>query len=167
LKNKQNNADNAESTKESKYKRLYQHKFAEKYDDETIEAIADRMYQWFTTSYSDKTGKSKDRLWLKDFAISEMIGKQRLSEFAAKNEYFNFIFEICKDRQESILFHLGLLGKSSMPIFALKAVMGWRDDNGENSHGTEYAELAKIFGEALVRVAGAGKTASNHSAVPQ
>jgi hypothetical protein len=112
----------SETIKEEAYTRKWGNQFSKKYTDEEIERIADEMHEWFITA--KENGK---QVWLKDFAASQMMGGQRISEFAKQNEYFAFVLGICKDIQESVLFKLGLTTKSSMPIFALKNVAGWTD----------------------------------------
>ena len=78
------------------------------------------MLKWF---------RDEENYWLKDFAITQNISRQRISEFSKSNEYFNYINSLCKDMQESKLVKLGLNKNinSSMPIFALKNVCKWTD----------------------------------------
>ena len=122
-------------------KRRWGNQFSKAYTDEEIESIADEMLEWFK---SEDKNKPKN-LWLKDFAIHKMLGQQRISEFAKQNEYFRWIYNICKDMQESYLFKLGLSKgvSGAMPIFALKNVAGWKDkvevfeDEGEDN-GLEF-----------------------------
>jgi virulence-associated protein VapD len=104
------------------YARKWGNQFSKAYNDYEIEQIADEMFDWFQV---------EGNVWLKDFAISKMIGAQRISEFAAQNKYFSFIYSLCKEKQESVLFKLGLSSKSSMPYFALKNVAKWRDNPQE------------------------------------
>lgn len=109
-----------EPIKKKPYERLFGNQFNLKYDIEYIERLADEMMQWF----SEKDG---ELIWLRDFAIEKGIGNQRISEFAEKNDYFKYILTLCKEKQESILFKLGLKIKTAMPIFALKNCSGWKD----------------------------------------
>lgn len=103
-----------------KYERKWGNQFAKHYDDKTIEQIADQMWEWF---------QAKENFWLKDFAIANMIHKNRIAEFAEKNEYFKWIYEMCKDAQESKAIRLGLNKKfnPAMPILILKNNHKWSD----------------------------------------
>lgn len=100
--------------------RKYGNQFKKEWTDEAIEQLADEMYDWF---------QDKNNFWISDFAINQMVNRQRFSEFANKNEYFNFIYEQVKLIQESKLVKMGLSKtiSSAMPIFALKNVAGWKD----------------------------------------
>ena len=91
-----------------------------KYTDPEIERIADEMLEWF---------KEDKNVWLSDFAIQKLISRQRFSCFAKKNEYFNYVYDICKAMQESKLVKIGMSKRANatMAIFALKNVAGWRD----------------------------------------
>jgi hypothetical protein len=111
--------------KKEPYKRRWGNQFTQSYDDDFIEQLADDMLEWFEIS----DGKKPKNFWLRDFAIQKRIGRQRLSEFAKQNTYFSFVYEICKDLQESYLFKLGMSKSvnAGMPAFALKNVAGWRD----------------------------------------
>jgi len=100
--------------------RKWGNQFSKKYTDEEIELIGEELLEWFGEA---------NNIWMKDFAISRMIGAARISEFSARNEYFAYLLGIAKEMQESKLVRLGLSKKfnPSMPIFALKNVAGWRD----------------------------------------
>lgn len=90
-----------------------------------INVIADKMYEWF------KLPKNK---WFKNFAIEYDVPHRLFKEkFCKESEYFRYIFDLCKDIQESKLFELGINTRSSMPIFALKNVAKWRDKQ-EHEH---------------------------------
>jgi hypothetical protein len=108
------------SKRKRKPVRRWGNQFSKAYTDAEIEAIADQLVEWF---------KDARNVWLKDFATEQMLGSQRISEFASKNEYFAFCYNIAKDMQESRLVRLGMSKQvsASMPIFALKNVAGWRD----------------------------------------
>ena len=117
----------SDAIKKIPYQRLFGNQFGLKYNSNYVEQLADEMYRWFTTKSVDSEGREQTRLWLRDFAISKGLNRQRISEYAKKNTYFSYVLELCKGIQESLLFKLGLTSKSAMPIFALKAVAGWRD----------------------------------------
>lgn len=90
-----------------------------------INAVADKMLEWF---------KTPKNIWLKNFAIEMDIPSRLFKEkFYKESEYFAYIFDLCKDIQESKLFELGIHTRSSMPIFALKNVSRWRDKQ-EHEH---------------------------------
>jgi hypothetical protein len=90
-----------------------------------INAVADSMLIWF---------KQKKNYWFKNFAIEMDIPYRLFREkFYKESEYFAYIFDLCKDIQESKLFELGIGTRSSMPIFALKNVSKWRDKQ-EHEH---------------------------------
>lgn len=124
---------------EKVYKRKWGNQFSKQYTVYEIEKVADEMMIFF---------QQEKNLWLKEFSIKKKFGNQRISEFAAQNDYFAYILGICKDMQESRLFRLGLNKQinGSMPIFALKNVAGWRDkeyiDNGLNEE--EIRKLKQI-----------------------
>ncbi len=105
------------------YKPKFQHVLNKPWTDDDINRLADEMYKWFML---------KNNFWLKDFAIKKQVSPQRFSEFAKRSSYFAEIHEICKQIQESKLFTLGIQTRSSMPIFALKNVSGWRDKQDHN-----------------------------------
>ena len=104
-----------------------------KITDDWIEGVADQMLEWF---------QEPDNYWLKDFSfeVTSLIsgrpyGWDALLLACKKNEVFACALKACHQLQESKLFHLGLKGKSIMPIFALKNVAAWRDipeDDGDN-----------------------------------
>jgi len=90
-----------------------------------INAVADSMLVWF---------KQRKNYWFKNFAIEMDIPYRLFREkFYKESEYFAYIFDLCKDIQESKLFELGIGTRSSMPIFALKNVSKWRDKQ-EHEH---------------------------------
>lgn len=73
--------------------------------------------------------KSKEGIWLKDFAIKNGIPAEYLSRLAKDHPEFAKALQMAKDLQESKLLKGGLSGKfpTAMVIFALKNVAGWRD----------------------------------------
>lgn len=141
FKNKLTKLKKAETLK--KEKQAYRLKHPELvnpiWDEETINKIADDMLLWFS---------NKKNYWLKDFAIEHRIPSQYISKFEDTSEYFKNILNICKDMQESRLFHLGIQTRSSMPIFALKNVSKWRDKH-EHEHTILDKETAKKEVEAM------------------
>jgi hypothetical protein len=104
--------------------RRWGNQFQRRYSVEEIERIAEEMIEWF---------KVPQNLWLKDFSIANMFSPQRISEFE-QNEYFAYCHAIAKQMQESKLVKLGISRKvnPSMPIFALKNVAGWKDQQDVN-----------------------------------
>lgn len=105
-----------------KYENLFGNQLALKYTHEAIEKLADEMLKWYEV-------KHINHIWLKDFAISKRIGSQRISEFRRKSAYFNKIYEICHDIQESKLIKLGFSKEINvaMPIIVLKNNHGYTD----------------------------------------
>lgn len=89
-----------------------------------IEDLADKLDEWI---------QDPNNFWLGKFASDNGLWKQRLNEFAEKNEKFSDAFKRAKQIQENKLFLLGLTGKGNvtMAIFALKNVSGWRDSKEE------------------------------------
>lgn len=111
-----------------------------KYPDEYISELADKLDVWIN---------EPDKFWLGSFAADNGFGKQRLTEFAAKNDKFASAYERAKQIQENKLFMLGLSGKGNvtMAIFALKNVAGWRDikeEEKENWFNEEIEIVPKI-----------------------
>jgi len=89
-----------------------------------LEMLADEMYEWFI---------QRDNYWLKDFGISRMVSAQRITEYAARSDYFARMLEVCKELQESKLVKRGWSKEynSAMSIFALKNVAAWRDSTDQ------------------------------------
>ncbi|MBS1516990.1 MAG: hypothetical protein JSS91_02790 [Bacteroidetes bacterium] len=108
--------------KAKKYIPKFSHLKNKHYTEDEISILADEMLKWF---------EGKNNFWLKDFAISKRIPRQRISEFCKSNEYFNYVYLLCNDLQESKLVKLGLVKKynAALPIFALKNNCGWNDKN--------------------------------------
>ncbi len=107
-------------TGENSYIGKFEHIFNKRYSDEEIKALADEMWGWF---------EQKENFWLKDFATSKMISRQRISEFAQKNNYFKYIYELCQDAQESKTIRLGLNKKfnPAIAVLMLKNNHKWTD----------------------------------------
>jgi len=101
-----------------KRERKWGNQFSKKYTDDEIELLGEEMIEWF---------RKRKNVWLHDFAAEKMIGAQRVSEFAERNDYFGYLLGVAKQMQESKLFKLGKTWTAAMPIFALKNVAGWRD----------------------------------------
>lgn len=106
--------------KNKKYNPKFLHAKNKHYTENEIHYLADEMLHWF---------ENKNNFWLKDFAISKRLPRQRISEFCKSNEYFSFMYSLCNEIQESKLFKLGLIKKynAALPIFALKNNCGWND----------------------------------------
>lgn len=111
--------------KKKTYKLKYKHKVNQHYTINEIDHIADLLYEWFNNKEENKSSQ----IWLKDFCIEHFISQNRLSEFKEKSEYFEYIYSLCKDIQESKLVKIGMSKRANatMAIFALKNVSGWRD----------------------------------------
>jgi hypothetical protein len=108
----------ASASEPSKRERKWGNQFSKKYTDDEIELLGEEMIEWF---------RKRKNIWLHDFTAQKMIGAQRISEFAERNDYFAYLLGIAKQMQESKLFKLGKTWTGAMPIFALKNVAGWRD----------------------------------------
>jgi hypothetical protein len=130
IKKKEEKSDSKKRTGANIYIGKLEHVFNKKWETNEIKALADELMEWFNTA--DENGKNK--IWLRDFCISKGINRQRLSEFEKNDEYFKYIYSLCNMKQESILFKLGLTVKSSMPIFALKNIAGWKDQSEVITH---------------------------------
>jgi hypothetical protein len=131
--------------KETAYKPKYEHILNKRWTESEIECLADEMFDWFMEKEEEENGKEVYKnIWLRDFAISKMISQTRIGEFAKKNEYFANILDICKSKQESILFTLGLTSKGAMPIFALKNISKWTDGNTESNNNISETELESL-----------------------
>jgi len=93
-----------------------------RFDNEvTIRALADELFQEYSES---------DEIWLQDFFISRKITRKQIMQMRNKSEYFAEVYSLCKDIQESRLFHAGLDNKGNIQqiIFALKNVSMWRNE---------------------------------------
>ena len=127
--------------KKKEYKLKYKHKVNQHFTLNEIEHIADLLYEWF----NKKEEGQPSQIWLKDFCIEHFISKNRLSEFREKSEYFEYIYCICKDIQESKLVKIGMSKRANatMAIFALKNVAGWRDrtENINTNRNKNYEDL--------------------------
>lgn len=107
------------------YKVKFPHIHNKQWSDDEINYLADEMVKWFSVPKN---------YWLKDFALKHHISNKIFTEvFCKRSEYFQEIYNYCKEIQESKLFHLGIKTRSSMPIFALKNISKWRDKQ-EHEH---------------------------------
>lgn len=87
---------------------------------ERVDKLAPALIKWFS---------QKKNIWLKDFAHRYGITWQAMCEHADKSPLFSDALKRAKEMQEAKLVHLGLRKtvNTSMAIFALKNVAGWRD----------------------------------------
>ncbi len=91
-----------------------------KYTPEVLDKMAADLIRWF---------KKPGSLWLKDFALARGFHWSQFTDLAERSPEFSKALKVAKDMQESKLFRMGLSKKhsTSMAIFALKNVSGWRD----------------------------------------
>ena len=118
---KKNSQSIKKRTGENHYIGKYEHIFNKKWTEDDIKALADEILDWME--------KEPKNLWFKDFLIEKRIDGKRLTEFSQKNEYFSYIYSLCKDLQESRMFKLGT-SKATNPamfIIGLKNNHGWTD----------------------------------------
>ena len=89
--------------------------------------------------------KRKDSLWLGSFAVDNKIHRQRLSEIAEWDEEFKKMYELAKQVQENRIVIGAMANKlnSTMAIFTLKNVAGWRDRKEVEMEASE--DLKKIL----------------------
>jgi len=83
--------------------------------------------------------KDQEHYWLGSFALEAEISSNRIADLANSNEDFRRELELAKDRQKQWLV-LGALNKqidTTMAIFALKNVAGWRDRQEDKNNGKE------------------------------
>jgi len=108
-------------TGENVYVGKYEHLFNKKWTENEIKSLADELHDWMV--------QDNKNLWFKDFLFEKKISNQRVSEFATNNPYFAFMLDLCKNRQESLMFKLGT-SKATNPamfILGLKNNHGWKD----------------------------------------
>ena len=91
-----------------------------KFTPEFIAPLAVKLTEWMAV---------KENWWLGDFAFDNGFNRHRMVEFAEENAEFAKVFEIAKQWQENKLAKMGISKNfnTSMAIFALKNVAGWRD----------------------------------------
>lgn len=116
-----NKMERINSEVKNKYKRFWGNKYYKVYSNNEIDKIADEMFEWFK--------KDENNFWLKDFAIEKKIPRQYISLFAKKSDYFNWIYSLCKDIQESRVIKMGLNKKNNpaIAIMILKNNHHWTD----------------------------------------
>ncbi len=102
--------------------RRFGNQFCETYTEKYLDKLGDALLDWF---------EQKGNVWLKDFFIEQRIPYSKIIEFKTKSEYFAYVYNVCKDLQESKLVKMGFNPKvkPTMPIFALKNVHGWKDSS--------------------------------------
>lgn len=130
--------------KQTAYVGKYQHLLNKHFTEDEIVYLADEMLKWFQV---------KKNYWLKDFANSKLISRNRIAEFCKRNVYFEFIYLACKEIQESKLLSLGLDKQynTAMPIFALKNVCEWSDRVNVNGLSEEETErLRQIANSEMI-----------------
>lgn len=98
-----------------------------KWTDEVVERIADELVAWFKSSPAN--------WYLMQFAIEYDYLACYFDDWAHRNEKFNVALKKAKQIQEARLVQLALARKvdTTMAIFALKNVAGWRDKQ-EHEH---------------------------------
>jgi len=104
----------------SGYTPVYYNQFNKKWTDDEIMLVGDELVAWM---------KLPANYYITRFCTQNMICRQRIAEWAAKNEYFSQCLDIAKGIQESKLVDMGITnGKNcGMAIFVLKNVAGMRD----------------------------------------
>jgi hypothetical protein len=124
------------------YVKRWGNQFTQAFNDEYIERLADELWDWY---------QEKENFWLKDFATSKMLHRQRISEFAQRNAYFKWIYELCSDMQESKTLRLGLNRKfnPAIPVLMLKNNHKWTDQPQNNFEEKGLPEFANKSDEEL------------------
>jgi len=91
-----------------------------RYTDLVVSKLAKDLIEWID---------NPTNFWLGDFAVLNNMGRQRFPELAESNKEFGKAYEIAKQIQENRLVRAGLSNQfnSTMVIFSLKNVAGWRD----------------------------------------
>lgn len=91
-----------------------------KYTDEFIDNLAVKLDEWIAEPAN---------FWIGKFASDNGLWMQRITEFADKNERLSDSLKKAKQIQQDRLVLLSLARKidTTMAIFALKNVAGWRD----------------------------------------
>jgi hypothetical protein len=128
-KNNKKSDSNKKRTGENAYIGKYEHLFNKKWEDNEIKALADELLVWME--------KENKNLWFNDFFIEKRISRQRTQEFL-NNEYFAYIYDLCKGIQESRMFKAGT-SKATNPamfIIGLKNNHGWKDRTEVEHSGT-------------------------------
>jgi len=119
-----------------------------KYTPEYLKALGVKLIKWIS---------EPSHWWLMDFAIENDMYAQQLSELALKSEYFSLALKRAHTIQESRIVQLAMAKKidTTMAIFALKNVAGWRDKTDpstiiENHHHFTNVQLTDKSEEELV-----------------
>ena len=107
-------------TGEDVYVGKYEHVFNKRWTTNEIKALADELLEWME--------KEPKNLWFNDFFIEKRISRSRAIEFT-KDEYFAYIYDLCKGIQESRMFKAGTSKtvNPAMFIIGLKNNHGWTD----------------------------------------
>jgi hypothetical protein len=107
-----------------------------KYTPEFIAQLGQKLKKWI---------KDPKNWWICNFAIENDIWEQRIYEFAQQDEDFSETLKKAEQIQKSRLVQLALAKKvdTTMAIFALKNVAGWRDKH-EHEHTGESTIKIKI-----------------------
>jgi hypothetical protein len=118
----------------------------EKYTPEVLAKLGQDLLEWFAR---------KENIWLKDFATLKGFHWAQFSQFASKSDDFSLALKRAKDIQESKLVKLGLSKEvnSSMAIFALKNVSGWRDVQEVRHDPPSEDSPRKRLADAIARIA--------------
>jgi hypothetical protein len=96
------------------------------HDDLFIDALGKKLEAWMITASESYDPRD---WWLGEFAVKNNLYDEALSEFAGKNEKFAKTLKKAKQVQKNRIVLLSMLNKinTTMAIFALKNVSGWRD----------------------------------------
>lgn len=110
-----------------------------KYTAEYVHKLGEELLAWLEVPAN---------FWLGSFAVEKKMARARLQEIASTNEEFNQIYEIAKQTQENKIVLLAMEKKidTTMAIFALKNVAGWRDKSEQTFSG----ELNINFFEQII-----------------
>lgn len=113
-----------------------------RWDNEIIiQKLADDLFEHF---------KNPENLWLQDFFIERMITREQIVNIRNRSKYFAEIYSLCKDIQESRLFHAGLDSRvnNQFLIFSMKNVCKWRSEPTEDNT-RDYQIIGFEFVEAI------------------
>lgn len=111
-----------------------------KYTPEVIEDIAEKLLLW---------AEDPKSFWLGEFCIKHGLWRQRLDEFANKSPEFSDALKRVKEIQETRLVLLAMARKidTTMAIFALKNVAGWRDKRETEHSGQLGVDITTFLRE--------------------
>lgn len=132
-------------TGENSYIGKYQHIFNKRWETYEIEALADKLLEWME--------KDTKNFWFKDFLIEKRINQRRIAEFCQKSVYFNEVYSICKEIQESRMFKMGASKKfnPAMFIMGLKNNHGWTDKQAFEGENKGFPEFESMSDEQLLK----------------